>query len=338
MAETDSAYKGITAATVSLASSSQSYSVWSVHSSEAHYSSAQRPEKRGAYPLQRRARPHLYPPLCHFFFFCKISVKESSFPQPLSNYLWLSDSPPAAPKKRCHYNYRPLFFFFFSFAGLFSIKIKEVKLSPLPYLGIVNVFRRSTLHLQRQPGEIRRTSPLSVFQVGHLLLWPPLCPAVTWLCLIPLRSSESRSLILPTLCPTSLHNLPSPNFPYRSHWLSFVCVWKAHSRLLARGCRQSTERTAAASLHQSWSQGWFIIPGLGFVCQQLLIHLQGLGCAESIDGEANAFKCKITPHLIMMLLIAAGTANCHLSCRLPRVCSVRAQCLLPLHSFYPIEA
>lgn len=51
-AETDSAYKGITAATVSLASSSQSYSVWSVHSGEAHYSSAQRPEKKGVYPLQ----------------------------------------------------------------------------------------------------------------------------------------------------------------------------------------------------------------------------------------------------------------------------------------------
>ncbi len=51
MAETDSAYKGITAATVSLASGSQSYSVWSVHSSEAHYSSAQRPEKREVYPL-----------------------------------------------------------------------------------------------------------------------------------------------------------------------------------------------------------------------------------------------------------------------------------------------
>lgn len=190
-------------------------------------------------------------------------------------------------------------------------------LSPAPLHRIVNVFRRWTLYLPRQPGEIRRTSPLSVFRVGHLLLWPPLCPAVTWLCLIPLRSSESCSLILPTLCPTSLHNLPSPNFPYRSHWLSFVCVWKAYSRLLARGCRQSTEQTAAASLHQSRSQGWFIIPGLGFVCQQLLIHLQGIDCAESIDGEANAFKCKITPHLIMMLLIAAGTASCYLSCMLP---------------------
>lgn len=52
MAETDSAYKGITAATVSLASSSRSYNVWSVHSSEAHYSSAQRPEWREVYPLQ----------------------------------------------------------------------------------------------------------------------------------------------------------------------------------------------------------------------------------------------------------------------------------------------
>lgn len=167
-----------------------------------------------------------------------------------------------------------------------------------------------------------------IFQVSRRLLWPLQCPAVTWLCLIPLRSSESCSLILPTLCPTSLHNLPSPNFPYRSHWLSFVCVWKAYSRLLARGCRQSTEQTAAASLHQSWSQGWFIIPGLGFVCQQLLIHLQGIDCAESIDGEANAFKCKITPHLIMMLLIAAGTANRHLSCTLPCVCSVCAECFL----------
>lgn len=59
MAETDSAYKGITAATVSLASSSQSYSVWSVHSSEAHYSSAQRPKKREVYPLQDQAQLHL---------------------------------------------------------------------------------------------------------------------------------------------------------------------------------------------------------------------------------------------------------------------------------------
>lgn len=61
---------------------------------------------------------------------------------------------------------------------------------------------------------------------------------------------------------------------------------------------------------------------------KLLIHLQGIDCAESIDGEANAFKCKITPHLIMMLLIAAGTANCHLSCMLPCVCSVRTECFL----------
>ena len=59
MAETDSAYKGITAATVGLASSSQSYSVWSVHSSEAHYSSAQKPEKTEVYPLQPRARLQL---------------------------------------------------------------------------------------------------------------------------------------------------------------------------------------------------------------------------------------------------------------------------------------
>lgn len=174
----------------------------------------------------------------------------------------------------------------------------------------------------RQPGEIRRTSPPSVFQGSHLRLRPPQWPAVTWLCLIAPRSSESCSLILPTLCPTSLHNHPSPNFPYRSHWLSFVCVLKAYSRLLARGCRQSTERIAAASLHQSWSQGWFIIPGLGFVCPQLHIHLQGICCVESIDGEANAFKCKITPRLIMMLLIAAGTASCHLSCTLPHVCTV----------------
>lgn len=157
-----------------------------------------------------------------------------------------------------------------------------------------------SIYFVRQPGEIR-TLHLSVFQVSHLLLWPPQWPAVTWLCLIALRSSENCSLILPTLCPTSLHNHPSPNFPYRSHWLSFVCVLKAYSRLLARGCRQSTERIAAASLNPSWSQGWFIIPGLGFVCLQLHIHLQGIGCAESIDGEANAFKCKITPRLIMML-------------------------------------
>lgn len=146
--------------------------------------------------------------------FCTISVKESSFPQPLSNYPRLSDSPPAASKKCCCYNYHPLFFLRRAF---FNQNRGGETLSSADFLRIANVFRRSTLHLQRQPGEIRRTSPLSVFQVGHLLLWPSLCPAVTWLCLIPLRSSESRSLILPTLCPTSLHNLPSPNFPYRSH-------------------------------------------------------------------------------------------------------------------------
>lgn len=166
----------------------------------------------------------------------------------------------------------------------------------------------------RQHGPIRRALALPVFQVSHLLLlWPPWCPAVTWLCLIALQSSESCSLILPTLCPTSLHNHPAPNFPYRSHWLSFVCVWKASSRLLARGRRQSAEQIPAAS----WGQGWFIIPGLGFVCLQLLVHFRGLWCAESIDGEANAFECKITPHLIMMLLIAAGRVNCHLSSKLP---------------------
>lgn len=81
MAETDSAYKRITAATVSLASSSQSYSVWSVHSSEAHYSSAQRPEMGSAYPLQRRARPHLYPPLCHFLHDLREGVILSSTPK-----------------------------------------------------------------------------------------------------------------------------------------------------------------------------------------------------------------------------------------------------------------
>lgn len=173
-----------------------------------------------------------------------------------------------------------------------------------------------------QPGEIRRALPLPIFQVSYLLLWPPPCPTVTWLCLIALRSSESCSLILPTLCPTSLHNHPSPNFPYRSHWLSFVCVLKAYSRLLARGCRRSTERIAAASPNHSWSQGWFIIQGLGFFCPQMLIHLQGICCVESIDGEANAFKCKITTCFIMMLLIAAGTACCHLSYTLPSVLTV----------------
>lgn len=45
MAKTDSAYKGITEATVSLAFSFQSYSVWSVHSSEAHYSFSQQRKK-----------------------------------------------------------------------------------------------------------------------------------------------------------------------------------------------------------------------------------------------------------------------------------------------------
>lgn len=52
VAETDFAYKGMTAATVSLATSFQGYSVWSVHFRVAHYSSAQRPEKRAVYPLQ----------------------------------------------------------------------------------------------------------------------------------------------------------------------------------------------------------------------------------------------------------------------------------------------
>lgn len=133
----------------------------------------------------------------------------------------------------------------------------------------------------RQPSEIRRTSPLSVFQACCFLLlflpllWSPWCPAMTWLCLIAPRSSECLSLILPTLCPTSLHNYPPPNFPYRSHWLSFVCVWKASCRLLARGCRQRTERIAAASPHHSWCQWWFIIPGLGFVCLQLLFNFRG---------------------------------------------------------------
>lgn len=52
----------------------------------------------------------------------------------------------------------------------------------------------------------------------------------------------------------------------------------------------------------------------------MLIHLKAIDSAESTDGEANAFKCKITPHLIMMLFIAAGSANCHLSC-IPLLCS-----------------
>lgn len=59
------------------------------------------------------------------------------------------------------------------------------------------------------------------------------------------------------------------------------------------------------------------MPVFFFFFQQRLIHLQAIDCAESIDREANVFKCKITPHLIMMLLIAAGSASCHLSDTLP---------------------
>lgn len=108
---------------------------------------------------------------------------------------------------------------------------KNVALAPLHR--IINVLRRWTVSV-RLPGEIRTISPLPVFQVSHLLLWPSQCPAMTRLCLIALRPSESCSLILSTLCPASLHNHLSPNSPYRSHWLSFVCALKAYSRLLAR--------------------------------------------------------------------------------------------------------
>lgn len=104
---------------------------------------------------------------------------------------------------------------------------KNVALAPL--CRIINVLRRWTVSV-RQPGEIRTTSPLPVFQDSHLLLWPFQCPAMTWLCLITLQSSQSCSLILPTLCPASFHNHLSPNSPYRSHWLSFVCVMKAYSK------------------------------------------------------------------------------------------------------------
>lgn len=300
---------------LSLASGSWSLCVWSVHPSEAHYSSAQRPEKTEPYPPQQWALLHLQPLLCHF-----VRSGWRSHPS-LVHLVIISGSSDSSPT--VHKSSAALIIDYCFDTPLKSAWYKSLT-PPLPFR-IINVFRRWTLYLPRQPVEITSTSPLSVFQVGHLLLWPSPCPAVTWLCLIPPRSSESRSLILPTLCPTSLHNLLSPNFSYRSHWLSFVCVWKAYSRLLARGCRQSTERTAAAPPHQSWSQGWFIIPGLGFVCQQLLIHLQGINCGESIDGEANAFKCKITPHLIMMLLIAPGTANCHLSRMLLHVCSVHGK-------------
>lgn len=156
-------------------------------------------------------------------------------------------------------------------------------------------------------------------------------PAVTWLRLIPPRSTSSCSLILAALCPTSLHNLPSPNFPYRSHWLSFVCVWKAYSRLLARGCRQRAEQLPSIRHETRGGLSCQVLrccpptpsPPPSHPCQQTLIHLQAIDCAESIDGEANAFKCSITPHLIMMLLIAAGSANCHLSC-------IPSNCVLPV--------
>lgn len=115
-------------------------------------------------------------------------------------------------------------------------------------------FRRWSLYLSSSSPRSDKHH-LSVFQAILLLLWPPQCPATTWPRLILPRSSESCSLILPTLCPTSLHNLPSPNFPYRSHWLSFVCVWKAYPRLLARGCMPSTERTAPAPLISHEARG-----------------------------------------------------------------------------------
>lgn len=177
---------------MSLASSSQSSSVRSVHSSEAHYSSAQRPGKdrsvtpSAASPASSR---HLLRTILHS----------------LGEVVILLQSGAALIIINCGFSW--------------TNKIQGMSW-------------RNGLYSLRRPDESRGR---------RLLLWPPWCRAVTWLRLIPLRSSESCSLILPTLCPTFLHNLPSPNFPYRSHWLSFVCVWMAHSRLLARGCRQRAE-------------------------------------------------------------------------------------------------
>lgn len=131
--------------------------------------------------------------------FCEDPVKEASFPR------LLSESPPTVYQRNA-------VVIIICYAG----RLNKLGMRLL-LLGTINVFRRWTAYLPQRPAEIRRTSPLSVFHVCHLFLWPPRCPAVTWLCLIPLRSSENRSLILATLCPTSLHNLPSPNFPYRSH-------------------------------------------------------------------------------------------------------------------------
>lgn len=61
----------------------------------------------------------------------------------------------------------------------------------------------------------------------------------------------------------------------------------------------------------------FVFFGLPATARSFVKEIDG---AESIDGKANVFKCKITPHLIMMLVIAARTGSCHLS-----FCSVRTQ-------------
>lgn len=72
-------------------------------------------------------------------------------------------------------------------------------------------------------------------------------------------------------------------------------------------------RLPRLSLHQSSSQRRFIIPRFRFfffVCPASAHSFAGKCRAEgSIDGEANVSECEITTHLIMMLLIAAGTES-----------------------------
>lgn len=74
MAEIDSAYKGITAVIVSLASSFQSYSVWSADSHEAHYSSVQSPHNHP--DPQALNLQHLYP---FFVQICTIWANKLTF-------------------------------------------------------------------------------------------------------------------------------------------------------------------------------------------------------------------------------------------------------------------